>query len=346
MKVHLVGGYPGSGKSTAIDKAVRLLSDKNIKASVIKDDQVDFVLDASPVQKIGAPFARITGGCSCCNYTQLDSQIEKLKKKSNPSVIFAEYSGTCTGLISGLLKPLKDFRRSEIEVANYSTFIDADLLMKRLQYTPLDISAEREFLLSRHIEEAEIFAVSKSDLLSSDDLALLKSLIADKFPLKQGLLVNSRDNDSINKWLELVSYSPTSPEGNEKNADAINSAKVDSALLDEELQINTKDNSAVEQTFCLIRNICEELKLKKMSVEHFNFLLSFDKKTIKVTNLQLLDSKFNLPIEKSHSVDLLINARIQTTPDELRKILLDQLGKIKVNKNVEIKVKFISYLQQ
>src|ERR1035437_8091385 len=105
MKIHLVGGSSGSGKTTAIENACKALSYKNIKASVIKDDQVDYVVDTRPAQKFGIPFAKVTGGCFCCNYNQLDFQIELLMKESNPIVIFAEYSGSCTNLIASLLKP-------------------------------------------------------------------------------------------------------------------------------------------------------------------------------------------------------------------------------------------------
>lgn len=347
MRVHLVGGYPGSGKSAAIAGAVKILSAKGIKVSVIKDDQVDFILDTNPVQKTGAPFARITGGCSCCNFTQLDSQIEKLKKKSDPSVIFTEYNGTCTGLIPGLLKPLREFRGSEIERADFSTFVDAEILLDRLQGKPLNLSAEYEYLLSRHIDEAEILVLSKSDLLSSEELMMLKSLAREKLTSKQIAILNSSDIDSINNWIDLISDSSAwNFEVTNRVDHTGNPVSGNTVLLDEELQIISEDDSAPDIAFSLMKKLSISLKQNKYPVEHFNFLLSFNKKTLKFTYSQILEERTIFPTEKSGLVDLMINARLHTSPDELRKMLSDKLEEIKANNMVEIKVKFISYLQK
>jgi hypothetical protein len=49
--------------------------------------------------------------------------------------------------------------------------------------------------------------------------------------------------------------------------------------------------------------------------------------------------------EKCSSVDLLINARIQASPDELKTILFDNLNKLKSNHGVIVNEKFLSYFQ-
>ncbi|HBH85530.1 MAG TPA: hypothetical protein DDY34_17245 [Bacteroidales bacterium] len=42
MKIHLVGGFLGSGKTTAIANACKILSDKGSTTSVITNDQGNY----------------------------------------------------------------------------------------------------------------------------------------------------------------------------------------------------------------------------------------------------------------------------------------------------------------
>jgi G3E family GTPase len=347
MKVHLVGGFTGSGKTTAIANACKILSYNNITTSVIKDEEVDYFVADCPNQESGAPFARATGGCSCCNYTQLNMQIDMLKKKSDHSVLFADYGGTCTNLISTLLNPLREYKSAEIEVANFSTFIDAKLLLFHLKGIRVPLSLESKFIWDKHLDEAEILIVNKIDLLPDDDSATLGILAKDALSSKQILFQNSLDKDSINKWIELISK-PQFPNRDVKDNDSAVTSSVGNNLawLDEEIQINTENDSAAEVALSLMRDLSGKLVQEELSIEHLNFLMSYNKKTSKLNYTQVLEEKFISPSEKSNSVDLLINARVRTSPDELRKVLFDTLNHFKNLSGARINEKFISYFQE
>jgi G3E family GTPase len=47
MKLHLIGGFLGSGKTTAITNASLLLKNKGILAGVITNDQGNYLVDSS-----------------------------------------------------------------------------------------------------------------------------------------------------------------------------------------------------------------------------------------------------------------------------------------------------------
>lgn len=340
MKIHLVGGFSGSGKSTAIANACKILSDKNISTSVIKDDEIDYVVDTRPAQKFGVPFAKVTGGCFCCNYNQLDFQIDQLKKESDPAVIFAEYSGSCTNLIASLLKPLIASQKKEIELANFSTFVDAKLLLMYLLGEEMPLSVENKIIWGKHLLEAEILIVNKIDLLSESELETLRLLTQDPLSSKQVLFQNSHDAESINSWIETV--------GKSKGYYSSSAGEVEISILDEEIELITKDNSAVEVAYAFMNKLSGEINQKKLKIEHLKFLLSSNKQSFKLDYTAVLDEKAKMPnkIGEGNTVDLLVNARIQTSPDELRKILMELLKQFKTMDGVTIKEKFISYFQK
>lgn len=349
MKIHLVGGFSRSGKTTAIKNACKILSDRNISTSIIKDDTVDYVIDTRPAQKFGVPFAKVTGGCFCCNYNQLDVQIDLLKKESNPETIFAEYSGTCTNLIASLLKPLQDYKRADIEVANFSTFTDAQLLLKHLQGTALPISVESKYIWERHIQEAEILIVNKTDLLSTAELEALRTLVNESYASKQILFQNFLDKESINNWVETISKLPVH-EGNnfDNEQDKYGAGETNLAWLDEEIELITSDNSAVDLVYSLMNKLTGDILQKNLLIEHLQFFLSFNGKSLMLGHTSLLDEIAQSPkvFEKSNSVDLLVNARVYASPDELRRILFEALNQFKSLDGVTIKEKFISYFQK
>ncbi len=122
MKIHLVGGFLGSGKTTAIANSCKILSDRGIITSVITNDQGRYLVDSRFIRQSDIPYAEVTGGCFCCNYNELDTQISNLRNTHNPSVIFAEFVGSCTDLVATVLKPLIEYRDGDNEQVTFSSY--------------------------------------------------------------------------------------------------------------------------------------------------------------------------------------------------------------------------------
>ena len=70
VTVHLVGGFLGSGKTTAIRSVCELLRQRGEEASVITNDQGTLLVDTAFLQR-SHPTRDVTGGCFCCRYDQL-----------------------------------------------------------------------------------------------------------------------------------------------------------------------------------------------------------------------------------------------------------------------------------
>ncbi|RYY10157.1 MAG: hypothetical protein EOO04_37315, partial [Chitinophagaceae bacterium] len=126
MKLFLVNGFLGSGKTTAIQMGCRALMHKNYKVGIVTNDQGKELVDTAWLKALDFPTLEVTGGCFCCNYNQLASAISTLEKNEYPDVIFAESVGSCTDLIATIAKPLnRSFPDLEIVI---SVLADAMLL--------------------------------------------------------------------------------------------------------------------------------------------------------------------------------------------------------------------------
>lgn len=349
MKIHLVSGFLGSGKTTAIANSCKILSDSGITTAVITNDQGEYLVDSRFIKDMGIAYSEVTGGCFCCNYNQLDTQINTLKNNKNPSAIFAEFVGSCTDLTATVLKPLIEYRVADDEHVTFSSFVDASLFLMYLEGKMLPFSMETNYIWEKQIEEAEILVVNKIDLLSTSELANLKRQTVNRFTSKQLLFQNSLDDDSLKKWIDLIDTQNDKWEHKSIDIDyaIYGKGEANLAWLDEEIEIISTDNSSVEQAYIFINNITIDIVSKGLTIGHLKFFLSFNDRSIKISHTTISDDTFTMPTiyEKSGSVDLLINARIQASPDELKTILFDNLNKLKSNKGVKVNEKFLSYFQ-
>jgi G3E family GTPase len=349
MKIHLVGGFLGGGKTTAIANTCKIMADQGIKTSVITNDQGEYLVDSRFIQHSDIPYAEVTGGCFCCNYNQLDTQINNLISSNNPSAIFAEFVGSCTDLISTVLKPLLEYRGATNEMVTFSSFVDAQLLLMHLGGASLPFSLETSYIWEKQIEEAEILIVNKIDLLKSGELNKLRALAEKTFPEKQLLFQNSLDNNSLKNWIGLLNKQ----DGGQKHRsieidyEKYGKGEANLAWLDEEIEIITADESSVEIAFGFIKKLTDSIEKLNLPVGHLKFYLSYNNKAEKISYTTISDHSVHIPdiFEKAGSVDLLVNARIQTSPEELRKILFENLNDLKSIKGATINEKFLSYFK-
>lgn len=111
MQIHLVSGFLGSGKTTAIQTACKILMADNYKVGVITNDQGIKLVDTGYFESNSIPNRQVINGCFCCNYNALNQNIQSLIQTNNPDIIFAESVGSCTDIVATVMKPLLQFKK-------------------------------------------------------------------------------------------------------------------------------------------------------------------------------------------------------------------------------------------
>lgn len=321
MKLLLIGGFLGSGKTTAIVNACQHLIKKDQRVAVITNDQGEQQVDSAFVKSFGIPAAEVANGCFCCNYDQLDKHIHSFIKNIQPDIIFAESVGSCTDLVATVAKPfIHEMPGCSVVI---SVFADATLFLSLFEGRVNFISDNVQYIYKKQLEEADVLVINKIDLLSSGEVAEIKRYLKNECPEKKTLYQNSFDENNIEKWMSVLEqFEPSDRASLDIDYDMYADGEAQLAWLDESMTIVSSQKNAVMIAKEIISQIDHDIKEKKLTIGHLKvFIETTDwKKKISITSsLPLLSHS---PEENAAvQAHLLINARVQTEPIILQQIV-------------------------
>jgi hypothetical protein len=118
----IVGGFLGSGKTSLILSAARLLEKRGLRCAVVLNDQGVELVDTRHAETEGVLASEVTGGCFCCRLSDLISKFEELRRRS-VDVIFAEPVGSCTDISATVFGPLRE-EFDRYRIAPFTVLVD------------------------------------------------------------------------------------------------------------------------------------------------------------------------------------------------------------------------------
>ena len=328
MRLFLIGGFLGSGKTTAIVNACQYLM-KDQRVAVITNDQGDQLVDSAFVKSFNIPSAEVTNGCFCCNYDQLDKHINSFIKDIEPDVIFAESVGSCTDLVATIAKPFKN-AMTECSVI-VSVFAEANLLLALFEGRASFIKENIRYIFKKQLEEADLLVVNKSDFVSPDELNRINNILLVEFPGKIILYQNSLDENDIRKWINtLYQFQQRSSFSSlEIDYDRYGDGEAQLAWLDKSILITAPHRNAFDIANETIRCIHDAIKRENLTIGHLKFFIETvnQKKKVSITTTSQL---YNYQPQQNDAgqAHVLINARVQTKPSGLHDIVTDTLKQI------------------
>lgn len=155
----VVGGFLGSGKTTLILAAAHLLEQCGLRSAVVLNDQGVELVDTRYAGMHGVPAREVTGGCFCCRFSGLMTEIEALREFA-PDVIFAEPVGSCTDISATVLGPLKE-EFDHYRIAPFTVLVDPARAAALLSN---GADPDFAFLFDKQLQEADVVCMSKADL--------------------------------------------------------------------------------------------------------------------------------------------------------------------------------------
>jgi len=205
MKLHLVSGFLGSGKTTAIAAAVQLLGSAGMKCAAIMNDQGRDLVDSGHLRALGVPTGEVAGGCFCCSYADFASEIERLRREIGPDVLFAEAVGSCTDLVATVARPLDRGYLTQAGLGSYSVFVDIRLMGMYLSGMGLPFSSDVSYIFERQVAEADLVVINKSDLMNAASAGAILEKAMAALPRKSVMTMCALDPGQVRAWVEKLS---------------------------------------------------------------------------------------------------------------------------------------------
>jgi G3E family GTPase len=322
MKLVLVGGFLGSGKTTAIVNACLQLIKSKKRVAVVTNDQGDQQVDSAYVKSFGIAAREVSNGCFCCNYEQLDAHLESFIENDYPDYIFAESVGSCTDLVATIAKPLSKLKPKVGVVI--TVFADAELLCALTENRISFLDESVRYIYKKQLEETDLLIINKTDLITGEQLTTLSDIIKTEFSGKIILHQNSLEEDSISKWLSNVNqFAGTSKRASlDIDYDRYSQGEAKLAWLDKNLIITSTHGDATLIARQIIRSIFDQIQVARLPIGHLKFFLEGDHWREKVSfTTTSTSADMELNNHGSGQVKVLINARVKTNPDVLRNLV-------------------------
>ena len=334
MKLHIVGGFLGSGKTTAIINAARLLTSKGEKVGVITNELGAEPVATDIVNANYSPSEEVINGCFSSNLDNLSDKIVHLHQDAQPEYIFAESVGSCTDLVATVLKPLMVFNNHIFESLTLSIVVDARMLLSYLKEDRFLFGNDVLYIFEKQIEEADLLVLNKIDLLMDADFPELKRLV-NKF-LRDKIIItqNSFTPQNIENWLDTLDSLPQRKRES-LEIDYPSYARGESELtwLDEELTFSSSNNEAGKCGIGFIENVVTEIRQNQIPIGHLKFRLSNGEQFQKISITAFDDDEWkkNLIPVTSNQINLRVNARLETSSEMIHAIIRNCTATLSIN---------------
>jgi hypothetical protein len=183
-------------------------------------------------------------------------------------------------------------------------------------------------------------------LLSPEELILVRNLAAKSFPSMKLLFQNSLSSASVSDWINVLSQTVETKDHRsiEIDYDIYGAGEANLAWLDEEIEFRSGNHASLQVASDFIDNLTRRITSENYPIGHLKFLLSYGNKSHKISFTTLADKSKNSidTSEKADTVHLVVNARIQSTPDELRQMVVDELELLQAKNGITYLEKCVS----
>jgi G3E family GTPase len=197
----MLGGFLGSGKTTAVAALAQRLSSKGLRVGLITNDQGQELVDTAMLRSKGFATEEIPGGCFCCRFNSLVDAADKLTESTRPDVFIAEPVGSCTDLVATVTYPLRRMYGDQFRIAPLSVLLDPVRALRVFGLQPGgSFSSKVLYIYRKQLEEADIIVISKSELLLPGQLEALQSAISAEFPQATVLAASVRTGAHLEEW--------------------------------------------------------------------------------------------------------------------------------------------------
>lgn len=331
----MIGGFLGAGKTTAILKLAEHLRAQGKRVGLITNDQSVGLVDTAMLSSHGFATEEITGGCFCCRFNSLTDAADRLAESARPEVFIAEPVGSCTDLKASVSYPLRRMYGDAYSVAPLSVLIDPIRAERILGLEQGKAFTKKVvYVYEKQLEEAEIIAVNKIDLLPAERRERLVAALAGRFPKARIVQMSARHGDGLSTWFDLIAgadlgFEPSMDVDYEVYAEGEALLGWMNCTVSITSATPTDGNGLLRDLAALIHR---RLAKEGSEIAHLKMTLSPDAGSdIAVLNLVRTDGAAELSHELAADIaagELIVNLRAEADPEALRAATLAAIDEL------------------
>jgi Ni2+-binding GTPase involved in maturation of urease and hydrogenase len=178
-----LSGFLGAGKTTTMVRAAQRLEERGHRVVVITNDQGEDLVDTQVASASVSGVGEVTGGCFCCRFEDLAGTTVELVASRDADVVIAEAVGSCTDIQATVIRPLRQFYGDRFTVAPLTTVMDPQRYRGFSRaWDAGEAESDLSYLFRNQLEEADVIALNKIDLLREGEADRLVPAVRERFP--------------------------------------------------------------------------------------------------------------------------------------------------------------------
>ncbi|MDY0165798.1 MAG: GTP-binding protein [Thermoguttaceae bacterium] len=323
-KLILVGGFLGSGKTTLLWESARRLTGRGRSVGLVTNDQAPDLVDTAFLSRSGAGIQEVSGSCFCCNFGGFIDAVQSLVKQKADTII-AEPVGSCTDLSATIMQPLKD-KHPEIGLAPLTVLADPGRVLEVLQRSDSRMHSSALYILRLQMDEADHILLNKADTLNPDECDTTRNLLETSFPAAKIGSISAKTGDGVDAWLDaILADNAAGQRVVEVDYDRYAEGEAVLGWLNAVIHFHApgKEPDWREVAGNLLNRMHSAFKDRRAEIGHVKLALNCDGKegTASLTRLggEIMFRDFDSLAGQQAS--LILNARVQMSPDELEAIV-------------------------
>jgi len=245
-------------------------------------------------------------------------------------IIIAEPVGSCTDLSATLINPIKDMMKTEVSVSPLSVLADPKRLKDILEGGTSGLHPGAAYIYRKQLEESDIIVVTKSDLYKKEEIGNIINKLQSGFPECDIMALSAKTGEGVEEWLNVVLNREDSGK-HIVEIDYDKYAEGEAVLGWLNCSASLSGNETDWDTF--IRNLMNELALtfdaEQYSVGHVKIIVENGDQYISANLTGKSDTlTFRWSAGKSNEADMIVNARVEMSPEKLKQLFLQTLEKV------------------
>jgi len=341
-KIACIGGFLGSGKTTAIVRAARSLVERGTKVGIVTNDQGHQLVDTALVRGLGFQVEEIGGGCFCCRFQDFAKNARLLVEQAQAQVIFAEAVGSCADLSATVCQRLR--RTSQFSVAPLTVMVDPGCLREMLNNRS-PFNEDVRYLFGKQLSEADHIVLTKNDLFSAQEMRILREKV---FQLVGNIPVHAmsaRTGSGVEEWLKLILQQDGG--GRELELDYQRYGAAEASLGWLNANFNLSSDRAFRPTDlaqALLIRIEEACRRKTLGIAHLKAMIVSSEGSASIA----LTGAASTPawgdrsqIPDCHQASMILNARVCASPEQLEHMVRNCLLEVASSRAVLAEIRHL-----